>query len=148
MHYDSHSKHELLFRKYEFGPPRWPCQVDYVKGFGKLGGPNTVNVDLTEGGKQSLETKNILLATGSEVTPLPPVPVDNAQGKIVDSTGALDLKEVKLFGVSKVAGNGSPWSCHRKSINLYSWDSSAMMQYSEVSAVGLKENPRTFRDHK
>lgn len=68
--------------------------MDYVKGFGKLGGPNTVNVDLTEGGKQSLETKNIVLATGSEVTPLPPVPVDNAQQKIVDSTGALDLKEV------------------------------------------------------
>lgn len=70
-------------------------QVDYVKGFGKLGGPSTVNVDLTEGGKQSLETKNILIATGSEVTPLPPVPVDNAKGKIVDSTGALDLKEVR-----------------------------------------------------
>lgn len=69
-------------------------KVDYIKGFGKLGGPNTVNVDLTEGGTQSLETKNILIATGSEVTPLPPVPVDNAQGKIVDSTGALDLKEV------------------------------------------------------
>lgn len=68
--------------------------MDYVKGFGKLGGPNTVNVDLTEGGKQSLETKNIVIATGSEVTPLPPVPVDNAQQKIVDSTGALDLKEV------------------------------------------------------
>lgn len=69
-------------------------QVDYIKGFGKLGGPNTVNVDLTEGGMQSLETKNIIIATGSEVTPLPPVPVDNAQQKIVDSTGALDLKEV------------------------------------------------------
>lgn len=75
---------------FDFGP----SQVDYVKGFGKLGGPNTVNVDLTEGGLQSLETKNIIIATGSEVTPLPPVPVDNAQQKIVDSTGALDLKEV------------------------------------------------------
>lgn len=69
--------------------------MDYVRGFGKLGGPNTVNVDLTEGGKQSLEAKNILIATGSEVTPLAPVPVDNAQGKIVDSTGALELKEVR-----------------------------------------------------
>lgn len=70
-------------------------QVDYIKGFGKLAGPFSVNVDLSEGGKQSLETKNILIATGSEVTPLPPVPVDNSQGKIVDSTGALELKEVK-----------------------------------------------------
>lgn len=80
----------------KLAPPGALAQVDYVKGFGKLGGPNTVNVDLTEGGKQSLETKNILIATGSEVTPLPPVPVDNAQGKIVDSTGALDLKEVNF----------------------------------------------------
>lgn len=69
-------------------------QVDYIKGFGKLGGPNTVNVALSEGGKQSVETKNILIATGSEVTPLPPVPVNNGEGKIVDSTGALELKEV------------------------------------------------------
>lgn len=66
-----------------------------MKGFGKLDGPHTVSVDLTEGGKQTLETKNILVATGSEVTPLPPVPVNNAEGKIVDSTGALDLKEVR-----------------------------------------------------
>jgi dihydrolipoamide dehydrogenase len=37
-----------------------------------------------------LDTKNILIATGSEV--MPPVPVDNAKGKIVCSTGARDLK--------------------------------------------------------
>ena len=67
-----------------------------MKGFGKLDGPNTVHVDLTEGGTQMLESKNIMIATGSEVAPLPPVPVDNAQGKIVDSTGALELKEVRI----------------------------------------------------
>lgn len=32
--------------------------------------------------------------TGSEVTPLPTCVVDNAGGKIVDSTGALDLKTI------------------------------------------------------
>ncbi|CAM9105980.1 unnamed protein product [Choristocarpus tenellus] len=76
---------EYLCKKYK---------VDYIKGFGKIGGPTTLNVDLSDGGKQSIETKNIVIATGSEVTPLPPVPVDNAQQKIIDSTGALDLKEV------------------------------------------------------
>ena len=30
-----------------------------------------MNVALTEGGSQDVETKNILIATGSEVTPLP-----------------------------------------------------------------------------
>jgi len=76
---------EFLFKKYK---------VDYLKGHGKITGPNGVNVALTEGGSQDVETKNILIATGSEVTPLPPVPVDNAGKKIVDSTGALDLTEV------------------------------------------------------
>eukprot|EP00980_Cylindrotheca_fusiformis_P009362 scaffold2047_cov129-Cylindrotheca_fusiformis.AAC.41 len=77
---------EYLFKKYG---------VEYFKGKGKLSGPNSVGVTLNEGGsEESLETKNILIATGSEVTPLPPVPVDNAGGKIVDSTGALDIAKV------------------------------------------------------
>jgi dihydrolipoamide dehydrogenase len=68
--------------------------VDYFKGKGKLTGPNSVGVELNDGGSETLETKNVLIATGSEVTPLPPVPVDNAGGKIVDSTGALDINKV------------------------------------------------------
>ena len=38
--------------------------------------------------------KKINIKKGSEVTPLPPVPVDNAVGKIVDSTGALDINKI------------------------------------------------------
>jgi dihydrolipoamide dehydrogenase len=76
---------EYLFKKYG---------VDYFKGKGKISGPNGVSVALNDGGSESLDTKNILIATGSEVTPLPPVPVDNAGGKIVDSTGALDISKV------------------------------------------------------
>jgi len=68
--------------------------VDYFKGKGSLTGPNGVSVTLNEGGEKNLESKNIVIATGSEVTPLPPVPVDNAAGKIVDSTGALDLSKI------------------------------------------------------
>jgi dihydrolipoamide dehydrogenase len=86
---------EFLFKKYK---------VDYVKGFGKLTGPNSVNVELNAGGTQALETKNILLAVGSEVTPLPPCPVDNAGQKIVDSTGALDMQKVPKSMV--VVGGG------------------------------------------
>lgn len=97
---------EFLFKKYK---------VDYIKGFGKLGGPNTVSVDLNEGGEQSVEGKNIILAVGSEVTPLPPVPVDNAGQKIVDSTGALDIaaipeKMVVIGGGVIGLEMGSVWS--------------------------------------
>jgi len=76
---------EYLFKKYG---------VEYFKGKGKLSGANSVNVDLNGGGSESLDAKNILIATGSEVTPLPPVPVDNEAGKIVDSTGALDINKI------------------------------------------------------
>lgn len=76
---------EFLFKK---------NKVDYIKGFGKLTGPQSLEVNLNDGGKKTVDAKNIILAVGSEVTPLPPCPVDNAGQKIVDSTGALDLKKV------------------------------------------------------
>ena len=41
-----------------------------------------------------VEAKNIILAVGSEVTPLPTCPVDNAGKQVVDSTGALDLDKI------------------------------------------------------
>ena len=68
--------------------------MTYIKGFGKLASSNTVSVNLNAGGEQIIESKNIILAVGSEVTPLPTVPVDNNNQKIVDSTGALELKTI------------------------------------------------------
>jgi len=75
-----------------------------VKGRGKLVSGGSVAVELLEGGSQTLETKNVLLATGSEPAPLPPCPVDNAAAKIVDSTGALSLPRVPKSMV--VVGGG------------------------------------------
>lgn len=68
--------------------------MDYLQGFGKIVGPNSVAVKLNDGGDETLSTKNILIATGSEPSPLKPCPVDNASKKIVDSTGALDLAQI------------------------------------------------------
>ena len=76
---------KALFKKYG---------VDYVQGWGKITGANQVSTALSEGGNQTIEAKNILIATGSEPTPLPPVPVDNEGLKIVDSTGALEINEI------------------------------------------------------
>ena len=76
---------EFLFKKYK---------VDYLQGHGTITGPNSVAVALNDGGSEAVESKNILIATGSEPSPLPPCPVDNAGGKIVDSTGALVLDKI------------------------------------------------------
>jgi len=71
---------EFLFKK---------NKVDWLKGRASFEGPNQVDVS----GK-TVSAKNIVIATGSSVTPLPGVDVDNSKGKIVDSTGALTLPQV------------------------------------------------------
>jgi hypothetical protein len=56
--------------------PHTYTQVTYAKGWGTIKGPHEVEVSLLDGGTESLSAKNILIATGSEVTPLAGVPVD------------------------------------------------------------------------
>ncbi len=68
---------EFLFKK---------NKVDYVKGWGEIAAAGEVRV-----GEQTLKTKNIVIATGSEPSSLPGVEVD--EERIVTSTGALDLAE-------------------------------------------------------
>jgi len=67
-------------------------KVKYVKGWGKVTGANEVTVATSEGGEEKVVAKNVVLATGSEVTPLPGVQID--EERIVSSTGAIALKEV------------------------------------------------------
>jgi dihydrolipoamide dehydrogenase len=73
-----------------------------------------VEVTPATGAKVTLKTKNIVIATGSEPSPLPPAPVDNKVKRIVDSTGALELTEVPQHLVVIGAGvigleMGSVW---------------------------------------
>lgn len=74
---------EFLFRK---------NKVDWIKGWGHIDGPGQVTVTDSEGGKTQLSAKDIIIATGSEPTPLPGVDIDNQ--RILDSTGSLSLPEV------------------------------------------------------
>jgi len=68
-------------------------KVTHLEGHGKITGPNQVSV-LGPNGEvtEVVNTKNIMIATGSEVTPFPGIEVD--EETIVSSTGALSLKEV------------------------------------------------------
>jgi len=69
-------------------------KVDYVIGEGTIKAAGEVVITPPKKGakKQTLKTDNILIATGSDVAPLPGVKID--EKKIVSSTGALDLKTV------------------------------------------------------
>ncbi|HKR92730.1 dihydrolipoyl dehydrogenase [Novosphingobium sp.] len=71
---------EFLFKK---------NKVDWLKGYAQFKDAHTVEV----AGK-SVTAKNVVIATGSSVTPLPGVEIDNVKGVVVDSTGALELAAV------------------------------------------------------
>ncbi len=67
-------------------------KVDTHKGVGKILAAGKVEVTPEKGDAHVLETKNIVIATGSDVANLPGVTIDEKQ--IVSSTGALELSEV------------------------------------------------------
>src|SRR5262252_2509483 len=68
-------------------------KITSFQGTGRIEKAGSVSVLGDDGAvKDTLAAKNILIASGSEVTPLPGVTVD--EKKIVSSTGALELTEV------------------------------------------------------
>jgi dihydrolipoamide dehydrogenase len=64
-------------------------KVDYVKGAARIAAAGRVDVVDANGNTQTLETRNIVIATGSEPAGLPGVDID--EERIVSSTGALVL---------------------------------------------------------
>ena len=75
---------EFLFRKYK---------VDYVKGAARFTAPGRLAVTAINGGQaQELAAKSIIIATGSDIVPLPDVEID--EKTVVSSTGALALPAV------------------------------------------------------
>ena len=67
-------------------------KVDYIKGTASFASATDLDISLLDGGSTQISAKNIIIATGSEVTPFPGVEIDEVQ--IVSSTGALDLQKV------------------------------------------------------
>ena len=67
-------------------------KAEAVVGEARIASPGKVEVKAAGGTLRTLETKNIIIATGSDVMPLPGVTID--EGQIVSSTGALALKSV------------------------------------------------------
>lgn len=82
---------EFLFKK---------NKITGIKGFGKILNANTVEVTDANGTKTQIQTKNIMIATGSEPVELPFLKFD--EKKILSSTGALALdyvpKEMLVVG--------------------------------------------------
>jgi dihydrolipoamide dehydrogenase len=85
---------EFLFKK---------NKIAWLQGTGRIDSAGKVAVLGPDGAvKDTAEARNILIAAGSEVTPLPGVAID--EKKIVSSTGALELTEVPKHLVVVGAG--------------------------------------------
>lgn len=68
------------------------ARVRIVKGTATLAGPNTVEVMTPDGGRETLEARAIIVASGSEPAALPILPFDGQQ--VLSSTDILKLTEV------------------------------------------------------
>ena len=74
---------EFLFKK---------NKVTYIKGHGSFNNKNEINVTTLDGSKSQIKGKHIIIATGSSVSTLPNIEID--EKTVVSSTGALDLEKV------------------------------------------------------
>ncbi len=78
-------------------------KVTVYNGFGRIAGRGKIEVDLNNGKKETIETKNIIIATGSIVKPIPGFETDGKQ--IVNSDHILELKKVPKSMI--VMGSGA-----------------------------------------
>ena len=88
-------------------------KIDRLIGTGKITSAGEVEVIPDKGKKETINSRNIIIATGSDVTPLPGVQID--EEKILSSTGALTLskvpKSMAVIGAGVIGLEmGSIWS--------------------------------------
>src|SRR5690606_33334828 len=67
-------------------------KIDVIHGVGSFKDATHINIDKTEGETETIEAKNIIIATGSKPSNLPFIKLDKE--RIITSTEALNLKEI------------------------------------------------------
>ena len=90
-------------------------KIDTIYGSGKILAAGKVEVTGKDGAKQTLDTKNIIIATGSDVAGIPGLKIEIDEKVIVSSTGALALGKVPqrmvVVGAGVIGSElGSVWS--------------------------------------
>ncbi|NEQ52304.1 MAG: FAD-dependent oxidoreductase, partial [Leptolyngbya sp. SIO3F4] len=65
-------------------------KIDVVMGYGTLKAPNKIEVEKEDGSKETIEGKNIILATGARARELPNLPIDGE--KIIEYRKAMTLE--------------------------------------------------------
>ena len=77
-------------------------QVDVFDGTGVLKSPNTVEVTLNEGGTQTLDTRNVIVATGGQARTIPGIEVDGE--RVMTYRQAIVLRDLPTSAIVVGAG--------------------------------------------
>ncbi|MDR9397859.1 MAG: dihydrolipoyl dehydrogenase [Salibacter sp.] len=84
-------------------------KIDVIMGYGKLKGKNKIEVEKEDGKKETVEGKNIIIATGARARELPNLPIDGK--KIIEYRKAMSLeKQPKKMVVVGSGAIGSEFS--------------------------------------
>ena len=67
-------------------------KIDVIEGVGSFKDANNINIKKSDGGTETIEVKNTIIATGSKPASLPFINIDKE--RIITSTEALKLKEI------------------------------------------------------
>ena len=121
---------EFLFKK---------NKVTYFKGTGSITSANKISIKSNDNKNETIEAKNIIIATGSDPVSLPGVKFD--EEKIVSSTGALSLKEVPKKLVVVGGGYiglemGSVWSRLGSEVQV--------VEFLDLSLIHISEPTRPY----
>jgi len=118
--------------------------ITRVDGHGALAGPNKVIATRPDGTTDEINTKYVLIATGSEVTPFPGGALSIDEETIVSSTGALSLDKVPK-NLTVIGGGviglelGSVWSRFGSKVTVVEF-------LSSVGGIGIDlEVAKTFQ---
>tara|TARA_B100000579_G_scaffold93896_1_gene74199 strand:- start:2811 stop:4211 length:1401 start_codon:yes stop_codon:yes gene_type:complete len=137
---------EFLFKK---------NKIKYFQGTGSLKSKNSISIFDEKNNETLIESKNIILCTGSEPLSLPGIKFD--EEKIVSSTGALSLKKVPKKLVIVGGGYiglemGSVWSRLGSEVQVIEYldhitpgmDKEISMEFMKIlSKQGIKFNLKT-----
>jgi dihydrolipoamide dehydrogenase len=77
-------------------------QVDVFEGTGVVKSPNTVEVTLNEGGTQTLDTRNVIIATGGQARTIPGIEVDGE--RVMTYRQAIVLRDLPTSAIVVGAG--------------------------------------------
>eukprot|EP00033_Pygsuia_biforma_P001166 GCRY01001327.1.p1 GENE.GCRY01001327.1~~GCRY01001327.1.p1 ORF type:complete len:514 (+),score=152.04 GCRY01001327.1:490-2031(+) len=69
-------------------------KVEYIKGAASFLTPHSFNIEMPCGGTREISAEKVVIATGSEVSSLPRIAIDDNSPHIISSTGALSLPRV------------------------------------------------------